>query len=252
MGTEDPGLEPLNALMLDLRQEAFKYLGQGSRVAEMVLAMLDASATHLPAASDEPDDAHPLYQHGWKAGYKHGAWQARHCAAQPAASEEPANPDPLHLSRILHEMAGAVSLCWEPWPSGVFESSMACGYVAAAIAEIRSRMTATAQPAPALVPLTDEQVVMDAIMMMPTSIANDCAKACEYGIRYAERAHGITAPGAPDAAPNPSGKGRPLVDVPLTNVLGLAATHPGRSAPHEAGAKGPGALKPSRPEACGE
>lgn len=41
---------------------------------------------------------------------------------------------------------------------------------------------------------------------------------------------------------NPSGKGRPLVDVPLTNVLGLAATHPGRSAPHEAGAKGPGAL----------
>lgn len=113
MGTEDPGLEPLNALMLDLRQEAFKYLGQGSRVAEMVIAMLDASATHLPAAS-----------------------------------EEPANPDPLHLSRILHEMAGAVSLCWEPWPSGVFESSMACGYVAAAIAEIRSRMTATAQPAP--------------------------------------------------------------------------------------------------------
>lgn len=167
MGTEDPGLEPLNALMLDLRQEAFKYLGQGSRVAEMVIAMLDASATHLPAAS-----------------------------------EEPANPDPLHLSRILHEMAGAVSLCWEPWPSGVFESSMACGYVAAAIAEIRSRMTATAQPAPARVPLTEEQVVMDAIMMMPTSIANDCAKACEYGIRYAERAHGITAPGAPDAAPN--------------------------------------------------
>lgn len=123
MGTEDPGLEPLNALMLDLRQEAFKYLGQGSCVAEMVIAMLDASATHLPAAS-----------------------------------EEPANPDPLHLSRILHEMAGAVSLCWEPWPSGVFESSMACGYVAAAIAEIRSRMTATAQPAPAQALLTDERL----------------------------------------------------------------------------------------------
>lgn len=50
---------------------------------------------------------------------------------------------------------------------------------------------------------------------------------------------------------NPSGKGRPK-GVPLTNVLGLAATHPGRSAPHEAGATGPGALKPSRPKACGE
>lgn len=59
MGTEDPGLEPLNALMLDLRQEAFKYLGQGSCVAEMVIAMLDASATHLPAASGEPADHVP-------------------------------------------------------------------------------------------------------------------------------------------------------------------------------------------------
>jgi hypothetical protein len=35
---------------------------------------------------------------------------------------EPADPDPLHLSRILHELAGAASLCWEPRPTGVFDS----------------------------------------------------------------------------------------------------------------------------------
>jgi hypothetical protein len=133
-----------------------------------------------PAASDTPQDQHPLYVAGWKAGYKHGAWQAQHCAAQPAvavatvteceacftpdacqlrgkcdhyaaeqlrvqkpaASGEPADLDPMHLSRILHEMAGAVSMCWEPRPSGVFESSLAAGYVADAIAEIRSHMPA--------------------------------------------------------------------------------------------------------------
>jgi hypothetical protein len=45
-----------------------------------------------PAASDTPEDQHPLYVAGWKAGYKHGAWQAQHCA-QPAASGEPFGPD---------------------------------------------------------------------------------------------------------------------------------------------------------------
>jgi hypothetical protein len=53
------------------------------------------------------------------------------------------------------------------------------------------RHYAAAHPQPARVPLTEEQIVMDAIMMMPTSIASDCAKACEYGIRFAERHHGI-------------------------------------------------------------
>ncbi len=52
-----------------------------------------------------------------------------------------------------------------------------------------------AQPVPATgaQPLTEEQIVMDAIMMMPNSIAKDCAKACEYGIRYAEKHYGIVA-----------------------------------------------------------
>ena len=43
------------------------------------------AALAQPAASDTPEDQHPLYVLGWKAGYKHGAWQA-----QPAARGEPA------------------------------------------------------------------------------------------------------------------------------------------------------------------
>lgn len=49
------------------------------------------------------------------------------------------DPDPLHLSRILHELAGAVSVCWDPNPSGVFESERAIAFVESAIAEIRQR-----------------------------------------------------------------------------------------------------------------
>jgi len=44
----------------------------------------------------------------------------------------------LQLSRILHEMAGAVSLCWDPQPVGNFESTLACEFVAKAIEELRS------------------------------------------------------------------------------------------------------------------
>ncbi len=54
MDSEDPGLAPLNGMMLDLRHAALEYLAKGSRVAEMVIAMLDASPEHLPAASVEP------------------------------------------------------------------------------------------------------------------------------------------------------------------------------------------------------
>lgn len=46
------------------------------------------------------------------------------------------------LSRVLHEMAGAVSLCWTPKPTGVFDSTQACEFVAAAIAEIRATLRA--------------------------------------------------------------------------------------------------------------
>lgn len=75
----------------------------------------------------------------------------RMLAAAPApdhfrtAAEMVDDPDPLHLSRILHELAGAASLCWEPRPTGVFDSQLAIQFVEQALAEIRSRMT----PAPA-------------------------------------------------------------------------------------------------------
>lgn len=51
------------------------------------------------------------------------------------------NPDPYHLSRILHELAGSASMCWEHVDrAGVFQSTQAANFVAAALAEIRQRM----------------------------------------------------------------------------------------------------------------
>lgn len=58
------------------------------------------------------------------------------------------NIDPKQLSRILHEMAGAVSMCWDPRPTGEFDSAKACEFVAAAIAEIRSGVVHPEQQAP--------------------------------------------------------------------------------------------------------
>jgi hypothetical protein len=47
------------------------------------------------------------------------------------------------LSRILHEMGGSCSMCWEPRPSNqVFESTKAAEFVAEAIAEIRALASA--------------------------------------------------------------------------------------------------------------
>jgi len=40
-------------------------------------------------------------------------------------------------SRILHELAGAASLCWSPNPSGVFDSQAALGHVEKALSELR-------------------------------------------------------------------------------------------------------------------
>jgi len=42
------------------------------------------------------------------------------------------------LSRVLHELAGAASLCWEPKPSGVFNTTEALTQVKRAINELRS------------------------------------------------------------------------------------------------------------------
>jgi hypothetical protein len=43
----------------------------------------------------------------------------------------------LDLSRVLHELAGSASLCWEPRPTGVFSTYEAIAFVEGAIAEIR-------------------------------------------------------------------------------------------------------------------
>ena len=60
--------------------------------------------------------------------------------ALPLYTTPPApSPDPLHLSRILHELAGAASMCWTPAPTGVFDSQEAIKHVEAAIEEIRAR-----------------------------------------------------------------------------------------------------------------
>lgn len=40
-------------------------------------------------------------------------------------------------------------------------------------------------------PLTDEQIVMDGLMMTPTKTLESCAEAFTAGVRFAERAHGI-------------------------------------------------------------
>ncbi len=40
------------------------------------------------------------------------------------------------VGRIVGECAGAVSMCWEPRPEGVFDSSPAAKYVDEAVAEI--------------------------------------------------------------------------------------------------------------------
>jgi hypothetical protein len=48
-----------------------------------------------------------------------------------------------------------------------------------------------AHPPAKRVPLTEEQIVMDGLMMLPNEDAKDCAKSFTAGVRFAERAHGI-------------------------------------------------------------
>jgi hypothetical protein len=52
----------------------------------------------------------------------------------------------LLLSRVLHELAGSASLCWEPKPTGVFDSQLAISFVEAAIQELRSALAGKDTP----------------------------------------------------------------------------------------------------------
>jgi hypothetical protein len=77
------------------------------------------------------------------AGVFYDAKDALRAALEQTVQAEPVtnNPDPYHLSRILHELAGSASMCWEHVDrAGVFQSTQAADVVAAAIAEIRQRM----------------------------------------------------------------------------------------------------------------
>lgn len=61
--------------------------------------------------------------------------------ATKSALPELSEPSKL-LSRVLHELAGAASLCWNPKPAGVFDSQQAIAFVEQAIAELRTAIDA--------------------------------------------------------------------------------------------------------------
>jgi hypothetical protein len=42
------------------------------------------------------------------------------------------------VARVVGECAGAVSMCWEPRPDGVFDSTQAATYVDGAVARLMS------------------------------------------------------------------------------------------------------------------
>ena len=48
------------------------------------------------------------------------------------------------FSRVLHELAGAASVCWKDGavPTGEFDSTQACEHVANAVEELRGYMSA--------------------------------------------------------------------------------------------------------------
>jgi hypothetical protein len=48
------------------------------------------------------------------------------------------------IHRVIGECAGAVSMCWEPRPEGVFDSTQAVTYVEGAVARVLSVMNAEA------------------------------------------------------------------------------------------------------------
>jgi hypothetical protein len=102
--------------------------------------------------------------------------------AEPVQEPVTNNPDPYHLSRILHELAGSASMCWEHVDrAGVFQSTQAADVVAAAIAEIRQRMK---DAPPSRKPLSDEE--LDRLWREPMSADwehREFARAVEAALR---------------------------------------------------------------------
>ena len=143
--------DAITALRAALAQQEQKESVRDMLIGAAAMAVVAERKGIYPGASEvadailaQEDDPHP---------------PSRHCmcdACKPAfeptpgpeaettrAQQEPVanNPDPYHLSRILHELAGSASMCWEHVDrAGVFQSTQAADVVAAALAEIRQRM----------------------------------------------------------------------------------------------------------------
>ena len=167
MDSEDPGLAPLNGMMLDLRHAALEYLAKGSRVAEMVIAMLDASPERLPAASVEPVAWVRVIDEALVCSHLDVADQAD----DYATAKRKLNNLLAHEQSIgaFFAAQSAPRLKWmeaprrTEWGAGMMEALIALGV------DETLRLYAhrddvpmvdallPAQPAPALVPLTDEQ-----------------------------------------------------------------------------------------------
>ena len=167
MDSEDPGLAPLNGMMLDLRHAALEYLAKGSRVAEMVIAMLDASPERLPAASVEPVALVRVINEALVYSHLDVADQADDYAT---AKRKLNNP-------LAHEQSIGAFFAAQPaprlkwmeaprrteWGAGMMEALIALGVDETlrlyahrdAVPMVDALLPA--QPAPALVPLTDEQ-----------------------------------------------------------------------------------------------
>ena len=155
---------------------------------------LRAAAQQALAAMEK----YPVTVNHWKAVLLPAADALRAALAQPAASGEPADPmlaceiQPRPLSNPLtdYHCAGVngtpLHYTWTDKPHRLLYDL---------IAAVRFY----AQPAPARVPLTDEQISnMWAHECVRERLTRDLVQAFARAI---EAAHGITAPGAPDAGP---------------------------------------------------
>lgn len=130
-----------------------------------------------------------------------------HKVKQPSVSAEPVACG--HDSRILHELAGAASLCWEPKPTGVFDSSKAILFVEEAIKKLRESCASQPPSAPpatqhARKPMTDERIEDEfnkwnyapgGHVFQQLRLAEQVKQAFIYGGRAIERAHGIQSEG---------------------------------------------------------
>ena len=156
--------------------EADSWLIHGDDFREDARAALSAALAQ-PAASDTPAETHPQYVAGWKAGYKHGAWQA-----QPSASGEP-----LFLLHCGQIDSGGEQDDWETEAdSGQRVDEFARQYPGKTVPLYAH--PPLAQPAPARVPLTDAQI---------NEIAERAGHDRFTFAAAIEAAHGITAKEAP-------------------------------------------------------